>query len=148
MNCELQIYTIIGVVRESKIMERRLHRIYKIHSNIWPWGRTYDLIFDKGNGIVEVQLVDGDDVVFIRGLSVIDKYRRQGLGTAMLKYIERLAKAEGRNILQAYVDPEAEFKSNLDWYKKQGFCEVENQFEEHYIVIEKNICTRKRRRNY
>lgn len=120
-------------------MERRQHRIFKIHGNIWPWGKTYDLLFDKGNGIVQVCLTDGDNVVFINGISVIEKYRCHGLGTAMLRYVERLAKKEGRNLLQLYVDPEPEFKGNLNWYSKRGFYEAGNACEGHYIVMEKKL---------
>ena len=117
--------------------ERRQHRIYKIHRNEWPWGISYELIFDKGNGLASLSFENGCPGSFLSSLSVLEEKRRKGLGSYILRYCEKLSKTNGKVFVQAYVDPE--YPHNLEWYKKRGYKEINNPENNHYILIEKQI---------
>ena len=120
-------------------MERRQHRIYKIHKEEKWWGDLYRLVFDKGNGLVTVRVEKHRKEVFFSDLSVIDMERNKGLGSSILKYVERLTKKEGYSLIQACV--EAERTDLLKWYEKRGFkvqedADIDNDY---YKLIEKYI---------
>jgi GNAT superfamily N-acetyltransferase len=62
-----------------------------------------------GHASCQVALKDNVDTAWLH-VDVLDGYRRDGIGTALLRRVEDVAKAQGRHVLQSYTEHPAGFE--------------------------------------
>lgn len=80
-----------------------------IHENKTFWGKVYHIITSDGYGHLQVSIEnDTDDILYLTGLSVYKDFRKQGIGTMLLKKAEEIGKEN--NILYIKLNIE---KNNL-----------------------------------
>lgn len=103
------------------------------HKNQWWWGISETLIAQNGVGVVEIQF-DNDmpNVGYIKGLSVLENYRKSGLGTELLKACEKKAREKKMKFLQLDVEQDKEWLK--EWYKRLGF-EILSREKNVYVMI-------------
>lgn len=93
---------------------------YFVHDNSWWWGVSYNIICKDGNGIVEVQFDrEMPNTCYVKGLSVSDSHRQQGIGKELILLCESIARQEKMQFLELSVE-----KGNgwlFEWYKRMGF---------------------------
>jgi len=93
---------------------------YHVHANTWRWGATYSIIRKDGAGMVEVQFdCEMPETVCVKGLSVLEYKRKQGIGRELLWLCEDVAKQSGMAFLRLSVEKGNEWL--FEWYKRQGF---------------------------
>lgn len=89
------------------------------HYDKWWWGRSVTIASNGGHGLCEVQFDKSfPDTAFIRGLSVTEDYRGQGIGKMLIEECERFA----RNNECKYIKLDAERGGwCFEWYKRLGY---------------------------
>lgn len=93
---------------------------YIYHRNKWWWGETLTLVARDGLSTVEIQYDDNyPTIAFIKGLSVYQSARQEGIGTELLKLCEEIAKNEGYLFTQLTANKEQEWL--VKWYKSSGY---------------------------
>lgn len=104
---------------------------YFVHYNTWWWGISVNIVRKDGAGMVEVQFDrEMPETCYIKGLSVSDSHRRQGIGKSLLLLCEIIAKQEGKTLLELSVEKSNEWL--FEWYKRLGFHVIridDNTFE-------------------
>ena len=97
---------------------------YLLHYNDWWWGFSENYIFEDGKGIIELQYDnDNPNVIFLKGLSVLETARYNGLGTQIMRFCDKVAMRKGKKILRLSVENDATHL--FHWYKKLGYMEFE-----------------------
>jgi ribosomal protein S18 acetylase RimI-like enzyme len=103
------------------------------HKNIWWWGVSYTLIAQNGVGVVDIQFdYDMPNTGYIKRLSVLENYRKEGLGTELINACTCIAVNKGMKFLQLDVQFDNEWLVN--WYKRLGF-EILSREENTYVMI-------------
>ena len=104
---------------------------FVVHKNQWWWGRTHVIVQGNGLGLVEVQYDKAwISIAYIRGLEVLEPYRKSGIGTRLIQSAIDDAKENGMQFVKLAAD-----KNNtwlVDWYERLGFFKIssdENEFE-------------------
>ena len=107
-----------------------------IHKNLWWWGVSETYITNDGAGIVEIQYdYDMPNTGYIKGLSVLEGRRQQGVGTELINACVCSAVNRGMKFLQLDVEQGDDWL--LEWYKRLGF-EILSREKCTFIMI-KNI---------
>lgn len=90
-----------------------------IHSNLWKWGRSFDIIANDGTATISVSVTnDEPEQAYISGLSVWSPSRRKGLGTRFVNMALVQAKECGCKYAFIMADKDSFV---FDWYKRMGF---------------------------
>ena len=107
---------------------------YMQHVNVWWWGKTVTLLHRQGIATVEVQL-DNDypNTAHIKGLSVFEYKRRNGVGTELLSIAEQIAKRYGKKYVELSADKTKEWL--VGWYQKNGYTII--HIDEHEYTMMK-----------
>ena len=104
-----------------------------VHKNQWWWGVSETIIVDGGIGVVEIQYdYDMPNTGFIKGLSVLEGRRQQGIGTELINACVCSAINRGKKFLQLDVEQDKEWL--IEWYKRLGF-EILSREKNTYIMI-------------
>ena len=111
-------------------------KILKTHKNTWAWGKTHTLIIYDGAGLVNISIEnDNPTVATIHGISVIESYRRKGMGRLLLKLAEIEAKEMGAELICIATEPNSWIE---EWYKRNGY-KFNSYDENNLIVLMKDI---------
>lgn len=70
----------------------------------------------------DVEFQKGRENSFISGVSVKEGYRSQGLGTDLLKELERISRHNGRYIVELETEADDEYAQKF--YEKRGYVKV------------------------
>ena len=106
-----------------------------IHKNTWTWGQTHTIVFKCGVGLVSVSIYNEEpDVAWIHGVSVIEDYRRQGIGTRILQLAEEEAVKMGAHTVKLSTLRESFME---DWYKKSGYEVIGEEDDVMDILLKK-----------
>lgn len=93
---------------------------YFVHSNVWWWGVSYNIICKDGSGIVELQFdKKRPSSCYVTGLSVEDSCRENGIGRMLLELCFDLARQEGKKFIELNVEYEPQWLA--EWYVRMGF---------------------------
>ena len=77
---------------------------------------------DSGETVAVLELIDGDDHVFIENVAVHPQYQGMGLGRRLLDHAESVARARGRPEIR--LETNERFVENLAIYRARGFEEI------------------------
>lgn len=98
------------------------------HKNTWWWGTSYTIITDNGKATIELAITtDRPDCGYIRSLMVHKSVRREGIGNALLMFVED--KARKLRLEQVYLT----CRKNtflVDWYQRYGYTIYDENVEE------------------
>ena len=91
-----------------------------VHANRWWWGVSVDIILKDGAGMVEVSF-DNEmpSTCYVKGLSVLESERRNGIGRSLLLLCEDIARQEGKGFIELSVEKGNDWL--LEWYRRMGF---------------------------
>jgi ribosomal protein S18 acetylase RimI-like enzyme len=94
--------------------------------------------FRKGKNCGFIRVLWFDDHLELGQLTVLKKYRRKGLGTALLQWLITYCRNEKIPKIWAIIQPENEvdFDWLMEWYLRQGF--VRESQESKVIVFNLN----------
>ena len=102
---------------------------YYVHANAWWWGTNYSIIRKDGNGMVEIQFDrELPETAYIKGLSVLQDKRQQGIGLELLSLCEDIAEQSGMVFIRLSVEKGNDWL--FEWYKRMGF---------HILSIEEHV---------
>ena len=95
---------------------------YIAHTNNWCWGKSINIIAERGIACVTLSF-DNDDpgVCFLSGLSVLPMHRRKGHASELMSLCEQMCERMGifridlRSVKVDFV---------LDFYKKLGYSPI------------------------
>ncbi len=106
------------------------------HNNQWYWGEESTIVSIDGTSIVSVQFDNNyPTVAFIKGLSVHNSCRQNGIGTALLKLCDSVALEKGMKFIQLNVDKKQDWLVEL--YKKNGYSIIYE--DEHEFTMWKQL---------
>ena len=83
----------------------------------------YLMLFDRNNCIGFLSFREQDDYLYLHTLQLIQQYRRQGIGTKLLEFIEYVAKEKAKNKIRLRV---INGNPALSLYHRNGFKVLEN----------------------
>ncbi len=96
------------------------------HINKYCWGIVLSVYFVGEDKVVaatgDVEFQKGRENSFISGISVKEGYRTQGLGTDLLKELERISRRNGRYIVELETEADDEYAQKF--YEKRGYVKV------------------------
>ncbi len=96
------------------------------HINKYCWGIVLSVDFVGEDKVVaatgDVEFQKGRENSFISGISVKEGYRTQGLGTDLLKELERISRRNGRYIVELETEADDEYAQKF--YEKRGYVKV------------------------
>lgn len=92
----------------------------KEHTNKWWRGRGITIIKDGGKGVVDVLFDDKYPItVFIKNLSVLEDFRKKGIGTQLLQLAENAGRLHGMKFAELTADKKNKWL--VDWYLRNGY---------------------------
>jgi ribosomal protein S18 acetylase RimI-like enzyme len=96
----------------------------------------YRMLFNNPDPIGFFSLRKQPNCLYLETLQLTKSYRRQGIGTALIKFIENIAANQAKNKIQLRV-----FKDNpaQSLYRRNGFTLIEEQ--DWFYLMEKIIAT-------
>lgn len=96
----------------------------------------YQMVFDHNDPIGFLSLREQPNCLYLKTLQLIPPYRRKGIGTALIKFIENIAAKTAKAKIQLRV-----FKNNPAQflYRRCGFSLLEE--EEWFYVMDKIVKT-------
>lgn len=90
-----------------------------IHENLWWWGKSFTIIVEGGRGMVMLSIEnERTDAGAITSLQVLEEERQKGVGTQLMKRVERVAREQG--LEQIYLSAR-KGTFLVPWYRKLGF---------------------------
>ena len=106
---------------------------YFVHANGWWWGSSYDIILKDGSGMISVQFdYDKPNTCFLSGLSVLEEYRRKGIGRSLIELSEDLARHEGMKFVELTVEYYNEWL--FKWYVSMGYTPISRDSHVVYML--------------
>lgn len=111
------------------------------HSKTESWGSSIFLMEKEGKAFGRLYWYN-DDILnkYIEGLSVDDQFRKQKIGTSLLKRLEKISKSMCANSISLKVEKNTWM---YDWYKRLGYKECktneEKENENNFIWMTKLI---------
>ena len=83
----------------------------------------YLMLFEGNNCIGFLALREQDDYLYLHTLQLIQQYRRQGIGTKLLEFIEYIAKEKAKNKIRLRV---INGNPALSLYRRNGYEVLDN----------------------
>lgn len=75
-------------------------------------------------------------VMFLSTLVVNEKCRKQGIGTAILEKVDKIAQEHGCNVISLQVQHNSWME---DWYLRKGFVPVADGYDSDNVIMSKFV---------
>lgn len=92
---------------------------YIVHDNKWVWGRTMEIIYGGGIGVVQLEFENDQPHAFLSGLCVLEPHRGKGIGRTLLQMAECIAVDNCRTAVELEV--EADARPLIEMYSRHGY---------------------------
>lgn len=100
-------------------------------------GHIKDFFCHVPNGTCRLTVYDTcPSVMFLSTLIVNEECRKQGIGTAILEEVEKIAKKSGCDVISLQVTHNSWMK---DWYLRKGFIPVADGYDSDNIIMSKFV---------
>ena len=100
-------------------------------------GHSMDFFCHVPNGTCRLTIYDTcPSVMFLSTLIVNEKCRKQGIGTAILEEVEKIAKESGCDVISLQVKHNSWMK---DWYLRNGFIPVADGYNYNNVIMSKFV---------
>ena len=105
-----------------------------IHKSRWPSLTNWSLMTPDGSAHATLVKYHNNEVAIMYDLHVYPKFRKQGIGLALQKEREKIAKNAGATHVGLYVRSKETWK--VEWYKRRGF-EITEEVGNRFTMVKK-----------